>query len=109
MSNKKAKKDNPETDNQAVLSELKLIRQLLLILLAKLDSDSGEIGEALGLEPRRIREWISFNGIQKFHGEIGKKESKSKSKSKSKRTPSLSKEKVKPIINDDAANQENEE
>ena len=50
---------------EALIDELKTVKQLLVILLAKLGSDSGEIGKALGVDPRRIREWISFNGIER--------------------------------------------
>jgi len=56
---------NLDSNPDAVLSELKAIKQLLVILLTKLGSDSGEIGDALGLDPRRIREWVSFKGIKR--------------------------------------------
>jgi hypothetical protein len=68
----------------AVLSELVTIKQLLAILLAKLGSDSGEIGEALRVDPRRIRDWISFNGIERIPERSEKKVDKGKKRSSDK-------------------------
>ena len=68
---------NLDSNPDAVLNELKAVKQLLVILLAKLGSDSREIGDALGMEPRRIREWISFNGIKRISEEVDKKTNKS--------------------------------
>jgi hypothetical protein len=69
---------NQEFTSAAVLEELVVIKQLLVILLTKLGSDSGEIGDALGLEPRRVREWISFNGIMQIQNKTDKKPDKAK-------------------------------
>ena len=69
MPSKKANPDNrsvSEIDPDALLAELTTIRKLLAILLTKLGSDSGEIGAALGIDPRRIRDWISFTTIKRI-------------------------------------------
>jgi len=77
VTNKKTtSKSNIDSNPDAVLSELKAVKQLLVILLAKLGSDSREIGDAIGVEPRRVREWISFNGIRRISGPVDKKTDK---------------------------------
>lgn len=87
MAKDKANNENKSSDakSEELLNELRVVKQLVVILLAKLGSDSGEIGKALGIEPRRIREWVSFNGIERVTERPGKGK---------KRTPANSENKV---------------
>ncbi len=44
-------------------AELRAIRQLLTLLLAKLGADSKEIGMALGVSPSTVRNTFSFRQV----------------------------------------------
>jgi hypothetical protein len=72
MATKKAANNGRDSDYSELLGELRTIKQLLVILLAKLGSDSGEIGKALRVEPRRVRDLISFNEIERVIDRTGK-------------------------------------
>lgn len=61
-----------DTTNKEILDELVTIKRLLVILLTKFGSDSGEIGTALGIAPRTIRDLVSFKAIKKISGKIDK-------------------------------------
>jgi hypothetical protein len=65
-------KKSSDVESEEILNELRVIKPLLVILLAKLGSDSGEIGKALRAEPRRIRDWISFNEVERVFDKKGK-------------------------------------
>lgn len=83
MSTQKSNSDNASNKElvpDTVLDELVTIKQLLVILLAKLGSDSSEIGEALGVNPRRIREWVSFKRVKRISEKTDKKIDKAKRK-----------------------------
>ena len=78
-------KENPmnsneikQDPNEAILKELILIRRLIVFLVAKLGSDSGEIGVALGIPPRTLRDWVSFSAIVRSNEKADNKESKGK-------------------------------
>ena len=72
MATKKAANNGRDPNYSELLDELRTIKQLLVILLAKLGSDSGEIGKALKVEPRRVRDWISFNEVERVVDKAGK-------------------------------------
>lgn len=55
-----------------LLAELKMTRLLLVLLLAKVGSDSNEIGMALGLDPSTIRSWLSFSKVTKLSRNLEK-------------------------------------
>lgn len=52
--------------NQRVLRELESIKKLMILLLAKLGSDSDEIGMALGTDSSGIRKIISMRKVEKI-------------------------------------------
>ena len=49
-----------------VVDELRAIKNLMLLLLVKLDSDPGEIGMALGLTASRVRDLISVRKVSRI-------------------------------------------
>jgi hypothetical protein len=53
-----------QAGTDALIAELVLLRKLMLLLLAKLGSDSDEIGMALGVPSRTVRNWLSFNQVK---------------------------------------------
>lgn len=80
-----------------VLQELVLIRKLLIIILVKLGSDSGEIGKAIDISPRTLRDWISFNGIVATIEKTEQKEMKRGKRKAEKRIKTVMEEKTKSI------------
>jgi hypothetical protein len=49
-----------------VVDELRAIKNLMLLLLVKLDSDPDEIGMALGLTASRVRDLISVRKVSRI-------------------------------------------
>lgn len=71
--NSPATKNDETSINKEILNELVTIKRLLIILLTKFGSDSGEIGAALGISPRTVRDLISFKAIKKIADKPDKK------------------------------------
>lgn len=86
-----------EFNSDELIKELSTIRKLIVILLVKLGSDSGEIGKALDIPPRTLRDWISFNGIDQITQESDQKENKSKKQKPKKIKKTKIEEKPEPI------------
>ena len=52
--------------NEKLLREVESIKKLLILLLAKLGSDSDEIAMALGTDSSGVRKIISMRKVQKI-------------------------------------------
>jgi hypothetical protein len=48
---------------QEILTEVEAVKRLMVLLLAKLGSDSNEIAMALGVAPTTIRSWIPMRRV----------------------------------------------
>lgn len=80
-----------------VLQELVLIRKLLIFMLVKLGSDSGEIGKAIDVSPSTLRNWISFNGIVSIMEKTEQKEKKRGKRKAKKGSKTVMEEKTEPL------------
>lgn len=65
------KKGNASSDDESaaiatLTKETEAVKQLLMLLLAKLGSDSKEIGMALGVADSTVRKMISFRKVAKL-------------------------------------------
>lgn len=49
-----------------LVTELRSIKMLLVLLLAKLGSQSGEIAKAMGISDSTLRNWISLRDVEKI-------------------------------------------
>jgi hypothetical protein len=53
-------------DSAAILKELEMIRQLLMLLVVKIGATTGEIGVAFGLTQQRASQLIAAGKIKKI-------------------------------------------
>lgn len=98
-----SKKSRPNTEflqnfrSDEIIEELSTLKKLVMVLLAKLGSDSSEIGKAIGVPPRTLRDWVSFNGIESILENAEQKEKKGVKRKTKKANKVVMEEKTDPV------------